>query len=184
MVFFVDPIDAFLTPVLTDYRDQVFVNIDDASLDLPQHSSSESDNIDENILSEVDLNRFIGRCVTIMGDKVAEVRISDYLRNSPVRLVSPEAGPERDMQRISRYLGHEYELPRKILEVNGRHLLIVNLARMVADDPANPLIDLSINQLFDSALLFDGLLPSPSSMLPRIQQLMELATQAGENNES
>jgi molecular chaperone HtpG len=33
-----------------------------------------------------------------------------------------------------------------------------------------------VEQLFDSALLSEGLHPNPSEMLPRIQKLMELAT--------
>jgi molecular chaperone HtpG len=69
----------------------------------------------------------------------------------------------------------DYEIPKKIMEINRRHPLIASLARLVTEEPENVLIDLSIEQLYDSALVQEGLHPDPAGMLPRIQQLMELA---------
>ena len=67
-------------------------------------------------------------------------------------------------------------MPKKIVEVNRSHPLIANLAHLVSDTPDNPLINLTIEQLYDSALVQEGLHPNPTEMVPRIQQLLELAT--------
>jgi molecular chaperone HtpG len=45
----------------------------------------------------------------------------------------------------------------------------------VTNKPDSELITLSIEQLYDSALVQEGLHPNPTEMLPRIQQLMALA---------
>jgi len=49
------------------------------------------------------------------------------------------------------------------------------LARLAAADSKSELLDLSIEQLFESALVQEGLHPNPAEMLPRIQRLMALA---------
>jgi molecular chaperone HtpG len=61
------------------------------------------------------------------------------------------------------------------MEVNRRHPLITELAHLVTEEPENALINLSIEQLYDSALVQEGLHPDPAGMLPRIQQIMEIA---------
>jgi molecular chaperone HtpG len=79
------------------------------------------------------------------------------------------------MQRIFRMVEQDYEIPKKIMEVNRRHPLIASLAHLVTEQPENELINLAIEQLYDSALVQEGLHPDPAGMLPRIQQLMEIA---------
>jgi molecular chaperone HtpG len=41
------------------------------------------------------------------------------------------------------------------------------------------LVDLSIEQMYDSALVQEGLHPNPADMLPRIQRLMAMALNRG-----
>jgi molecular chaperone HtpG len=174
VLYWVDPLDSFVAPLLQEFDDRPLKNIDDAGLELPDVEDEETET--EDALPEPDLNRFIGRCVTTLGDRVVEVRPTRQLKQSPVRLVSPEDTQNREMQRIYRYLEQDYEIPKRILEVNRNHPLIVNLARLVTNTPENPVIDLSIEQLFASALIQEGLHPDPAEMLPRIERIMELAS--------
>lgn len=183
VLYWVDPLDAFTAPILAEFDGKKLRNIDDAGLDL-----SDLEEVDESgdgeLLSDADFNRFVGRCVTTLGGRVTEVRESKLLRDSPVRLVSPEDAPNREMQRLYRYLAQEYEIPKKILEVNRKHLLVVNLARLVSNRPDDELINLSIEQLYESALAQEGLHPNPTEMLPRIQKLMALAAAAAVGDSS
>ena len=80
------------------------------------------------------------------------------------------------MFRINRLLDRDYELPVKILELNPRHPLIHNLSQMVASAPDNPLIGVVAEQVFETALLQDGIHPDPASMAARLTLLMEAAT--------
>ena len=52
---------------------------------------------------------------------------------------------------------------------------IVDLAHLTEEKPDAPVVKLSIEQLYDSALMQEGLLPNPADMLPRIQELIEIA---------
>jgi len=103
------------------------------------------------------------------------VRASKVLKDSPVRLVSPKDAQNKEMYRIQRLLDKEYEVPQKILEVNGRHPLIAHLAQLATQEPDSPLLEMSIEQLYASALVQEGLHPNPADMLPRIQALLEVA---------
>jgi molecular chaperone HtpG len=81
------------------------------------------------------------------------------------------------MFRINRLMDRDYELPVKALELNPRHPLIYNLSGKLAADPQNPIIDAVIEQVFETALLQDGIHPDPASMAARLYQLMQAATE-------
>ena len=127
-------------------------------------------------MAEADFNRLVGRFVKVLNERVLEVRESKVLKDSPCRLVSPEDAPAREMSRVYRLLGQEYELPRRILELNRSHPILANLAHLVSEAPDSPVIDDSIELLFESQLLLEGLHPNPTDMIPRLQQLMQAAT--------
>jgi molecular chaperone HtpG len=66
-------------------------------------------------------------------------------------------------------LRQEYEIPGKILELNPSHTLVKRLSDI---SPTDPRSDLTIDQLYENALLIEGLHPDPAAMIDRIQQLM------------
>lgn len=177
VLLWVDPLDAFLAPTLSEYKEKKLRNIDDAGLELPEQPETEHKAEEEPTLAEADFNRFVGKCVTTLGERVIEVRESKVLKDSPVRLVSPEDAQNRGMDRIQRFMDKDYQVPKRILEVNRRHPLIADLAQLVTAVPDSDMVNLGIEQLYESALLQEGLHPNPAEMLPRIQQLLEIAAE-------
>lgn len=172
-----EPLDIFIAPILQPFRDKKFRNVADAEIELPSVEDPTDEPGSQPLVPEPDINRFIGLCVKSLGDKVSEVRVSRVLKDNPVRLVAPD-GHEIDMQRIYRMMGREFEVPAQILEVNRNHPLIAGLARLATNNPESPLLPLAIDQLYDSALMQEGLHPNPSDMLPRVQALMQIAADA------
>ena len=63
-------------------------------------------------------------------------------------------------------------MPKKVLELNPSHPIVLKLHEIPGEDERNATI---IEQIYESALLIEGLHPDPASMLPRIQTLMEAA---------
>jgi molecular chaperone HtpG len=174
--YLVDPIDSFLVVALREYEGKPLKNVDDAGLELPEREEPESEKAES--IPEADFNRLVGRFVKILGDKVVEVRASKVLRGSPCRLVSPDNTQVHEMSRVYRMLGEEFEVPKRILEINRGHPIIGNLAHLVNETPEAKIIDPTIEQLFENQLLMEGLHPNPTNMIPRIQQLMEAATES------
>ncbi len=170
VLYLTDPVDSFLVVSLKEFDGKKLQNVDDAALDLPKS--------DQPIASKVaddDYAQLVARIKTVLGDKITEVRESQMLTDSPCRLVSPEEAAERDMQRVKRLLGQDYAIPKKIMEINRGHQLMADLAALARGGQNDVLLDASIQQLYESALLVEGLLPNPAEMAPRIQLLMEAA---------
>jgi molecular chaperone HtpG len=176
VLYWVDPLDALIAPLLNEYQGKKFRNIDDAELELPE-AKREAEKPEEAATPEYDFNVLLGRFTSVLGDRVLDVRASKVLKDSPIRLVSPKDDRERERQRLSRFFDKEYQVPKKILELNRSHPLIANLARTLHKHPDSELVDLTIEQLYDSALVQEGLHPNPAEMLPRIQKLMALAVE-------
>jgi molecular chaperone HtpG len=174
VLYLVDPIDPFITSVLDNFDGKKLRNIGDAGLELPGDGPEVAEEEAAHIPDAI-FNQFIGRCVTTLGDRVAEVRNSKVLKKNPVRLVSTEDQPGGDLQRVYKYLEQDYQIPKKAFEINRNHPLIQDLARLVDQEPGNDLINLSIEQLYENALIIDGLHPNPASILPRVQRIMEIA---------
>jgi molecular chaperone HtpG len=161
---------------LREYEGKPLHNVDDAGLDLPAVPTPEE--AAGQAVAQPEFDRLVERFKAVLGERVAEVRESQRLTDSPCRLVSPDASPERDLQRVRRLLDQEYELPKKILELNRGHPLIQNLARLLTSSPDEALVNTAVEQLFDNALLLEGLHPNPAEMTPRIQALLEAAISA------
>lgn len=174
VLYWIDPLDALIAPQLTEYQGKKFRNIDDAELDLPKEKEAE-ETASETETPEYDFNVLMSRFTQVLGERVMDVRPSKVLKDSPIRLVSPKDDRDRERQRLSRYFDKDYQVPKKILEINRNHPLIANLARTLHDKPDSELVTLTIEQLYDSALVQEGLHPNPAEMLPRIQKLMALA---------
>lgn len=171
VLYLVDPIDSFMVVTLREFEGRPLQNIDDAGLELPREQSEEA----EEEAEPQDVSGLIERFTNVLGDRVVEVRESKLLIGSVCRLVSPAGDPAQSMHRVRRLLNQEYEVPKKILEINPRHALIQNLGLLVANQPDEPLIDPAIEQMYEDALLLEGLHPNPAAMVPRIQTLIERA---------
>jgi len=167
-----DPVDAFMLIRLNKYQDYQLVNIARADLSMPEEDKKKQ--LDEGgaTTPEPDLTVLVDRFKKQLGEHVSDVRITNRLSESPSRLVDPQGAPAQELQRVYRLLKEDFQAPKKVLELNPRHTILVRLSSLPADDP---LVALIIEQVYEDALLIEGLHPDPVGMIPRIQKLMEAA---------
>lgn len=123
-------------------------------------------------MPDADFSSLVDRFKTQLGDRVSDVRATERLRGSIARLVDPDGTMGQEMQRVYKILEKDYETPKKVLELNPRH---PTLAALVARPVDDALTQALIEQIYESALLIEGLHPDPASMIPRIEQLMAAA---------
>ncbi|MFO7168545.1 MAG: molecular chaperone HtpG [Chloroflexota bacterium] len=166
----VDVMDSFMLTGLREYEGLKLRNADDSNLELP--GSAEAP---EAQVSDDQFARIVTRVKEVLGERITAVRASNVLRNNPLRLVSPDDAANREMARIQRLVDRDYKVPPKIVEINRGHPLIANLAKLIESGADDALANALIEQLYDSALLLEGLHPNPADMVGRIQQLMEAA---------
>ncbi len=170
VVFMTDPLDSFVLMHLTKFKDIELANIASEAVDIPQaQTAAEPEKAEE---PAPDAQPLVARIKAFLGDKVSDVRASDRLVESPARLVDPQGMPNAEFHRVYRLLDHEYQVPPKILEINPRHPILKGLSALPEDSEIGKLV---IEQVYEDALLIEGLHPNPASMILRIQKLMESA---------
>jgi molecular chaperone HtpG len=166
-----DSVDPFLVIRLTKYKDHNLINASSPDLKLPP-TEKEPEVENKPALDPAEWISLIQRFKSQLGDKVTDVRITDRLSESPARLVDPEGVPAQELQRVYRILQEDFKTPKKVLELNASHPIMINLNSLPQDDELGKLI---IDQVFEDALLIEGLLPDPAGMIERIQELMKYA---------
>jgi molecular chaperone HtpG len=178
VLYLTDPVDPIMLMGLTEVQGHKLRSVDEADIDLRDVGQvlEDSDTAAQERLPEDSFSSLRRRFVDVLGDRVRDVREARSLTRSPARLVSDESGAARNMYRINRLLDREVELPVKTLELNPKHPLMHNLAVMIGQDGDNPLISMVIEQVFETALLQDGLHPDPAAMANRLTLLMQAAT--------
>ncbi len=162
-----DPLDSFMLLALKNYKDIPLVNVADKNADLGDTSAPEE--TDTPALSEESKAGLIGRFTRQLGNRVTDVRASDRLIESPARLVDPDNSPTQEIQRVYQMMNQPLEIPRKVLEINPRHSLLTGLAALPEDSEIG---ELMIEQIYEDALLIEGLHPDPAGMIGRIQKIM------------
>lgn len=172
-----DPVDGFVVNSLRTFDGTPLRNADDPALELPPLPDVESTDSSSDATTGESFDALVTRVKEVLGVRVTDVVESTRLTDNPVRLAVAEGGIGQELERMRRLMGDDETLttaPRR-LELNRKHPLVKELAVMASGDDESPLLDVAIEQLYDSALLMEGLHPNPAEMAPRIQQLLTLA---------
>jgi HSP90 family molecular chaperone len=179
VLLFTDLMDGFMLSGLRDFEGMRLRNVDEPDLELPGEPQEQADGI-----SEEEFKRLQTAISAALGAGIKEVRSSKVLRSNPIRLVAGDTMPGREMQRIQQLLGRDTEAPERIIEINPAHPIVVGLAQRVTADADDPLAAAIIEQLYDNALLIEGLHNDPAKMVPRLQRLLEAVSSGKPDSDS
>ncbi len=164
-----DPMDSFMLMGLHKYKDFELKNVSSAEMDTNEKPKEQPE---AEKIPEADFSTLLERFKQVLGERVTDVRASNRLYQSVARLADADDTVNPELQRVYRFLGKEYEIPKKVLELNPSHSVLKNLLKL---EEGAELQNIIIEQIYDSALLVEGLHPDPSSMAARVQQIMEAA---------
>lgn len=164
-----EPIDSFMLMGMENYKDHLFKNISTHQNEQGNKEEDKNEEADKSVSPEDE--KILTMFREVLGDRVADVTISKTLSSSIARLVDPAGAMNPEMQRVYKYLGKEFEQPKKVLEINKAHSLIVGILNQ-SDDALRSIL---IEQVFDSAAIIDGYYPDPAKLVERIQTLMSKA---------
>ncbi len=127
----------------------------------------------EGALGEAAVKELTGWLQTTLGDRVAEVKASDRLVDSPVLAVNADRFTSPHMRRVMKAMNRSgADSPLRVnLELNPRHAVIRRLHELHTANPDRA--KLVAEQLLDNALIGAGLLDDPSAMVARLNKLLE-----------
>jgi molecular chaperone HtpG len=169
-----EPIDPLLLLRMTQYEKSNLVNAASKDLKLPELQNSAEEEKKDGLAPE-NQETYTQLCTRIkehLGEKISAVCLTEQLEESPARLIDPEGALSPEIQQIYRMMDRKQELSPKVLEINPHNEIIQNMASLSVEDP---LFSIIVDQLYENALLIEGLHPDPASMISRVQQIMQAA---------
>jgi TNF receptor-associated protein 1 len=127
----------------------------------------------EGSLSDDDVKTLTKWLKETLGDRVADVKTSDRLVDSPVLALNADKMMSPHMRRMMKAMNKEgADSPVRVnLEINPRHVVIKRLFENQTAQPEKA--KLVAEQLLDNALISAGLLDDATSMVARLNKLLE-----------
>jgi TNF receptor-associated protein 1 len=168
VLFFYDAWDEFVMEHLHDFDGKPLRAAEKAELDLADKNAKEG------ALSAEAAAALAKWLKETLGDRVAEVRVSQRLVDSPAVVVEADKFMTSSMRRVLKAMkkeGEELPAARQDLEINPAHAVITRLEQMRQKDAA--FAAQVAEQILDNARVAAGLLEDPRAMLQRLNQLLE-----------
>ena len=171
VLYLLDPVDEFAIETLRSYDEKPFHSISRGDLGLDDAESQEVKKETEEIGKENgDLMKDIKE---VLGDKVADVKVSSRLKTSAVCLVADEAGPSLSMEQTFSEMKNPLFKAQRILEINPHHELFARLQELHKAGKETLEFKDYCDLLYTQALLIEGILPeNPVDFANKVAKLM------------
>lgn len=182
VLYLYDPVDDFVLSHVSEFGGKPLKSADQVAPDELDKLGSEElqeEEKPETMAFQSAFDALLKRFQEILGDRVKEVRESHRLTTSPCLLVTPGEGPSIQVQKVLSMVDKNFEIGKRVLEVNKDNPLIRSLVELNKEDAGSLLVTQCCEQLFENAMLVEGLVPDPSQMVARIQKIMEKAAGVG-----
>jgi molecular chaperone HtpG len=154
-----DAIDAFWTSQMRSFEEKDFVSISREKYDIAKLGEVKDGDVEETENADETYSPIIKEC---LGEMVEDVKASNNLVDSPVRLVAGEGGLDFNLERILKAQNPDFEGSKKILEINTNHELIKKLPALPSETQKS-----LCRVLFEQARILDGEMPSDSLQFSR-----------------
>ncbi|TCT03255.1 molecular chaperone HtpG [Aquabacter spiritensis] len=173
-----DHVDSFWVMSGLDYQGKPFKSVTQGAADLGLIPLPEGDAAAPGAAASAEVTDFIEFLKTELGASVADVRASDRLTESPVCLVAPDRGMDRQLEKILAGAGRLPQREKPVLEINPTHDLVVRLAGLGAEEAA--LRADAAYLLLDEARILDAEpLEDPRAFSARLARLLTRALGPG-----
>ncbi len=161
-----DRIDEWLMSHLREFEGKAFQDVSRGELDLSKFTGETDTAADDD--DKKDTTDVAATLKSLLGEKVADVRTTRRLTESPACLVLSDGDIGVQMRRILEAAGQEVPESKPVLEINPSHPLVRRLGELGEDKSS----DLA-NILFDQAVLASGdQLADPALFVQRLNRLL------------
>ena len=177
VIYVYDPLDDFALSSIRKYKDYEIKPVDQADLSklekLDDVETAEDKPSEMTKEEKLHFSSLLSKMKEILGDAVTEVRESKRLSGSPAVLVNPDDALSSTMQKILQIQNNDDSIPKRIMEINPNHKLIRNLVKVFAANANDEYIEQVTRQLYESALLLEGYLKDPHTLVKNINKILE-----------
>ena len=146
-----DPVDAFWMSQMAAFKEKPFISISRDKYDLSKIGENDEETTDGPDETDTITTLMKER----LGNVVEDVRATKSLVDSPVRLTAREGGFDFNLERILKAQNPNFEVSKKILEINLNHELIQKIPNLSSE------LQISVCRLLvEQARILDGEMPS------------------------
>ncbi len=181
VLFMTDPIDPFAVSTLNEFEGKPLVNAmtDDLKIEASAEGTEAADAEKKTEASSTERQSLLAHMKSVLGDKVADVRASRRLTDSPTCLVIAEGGMAPHIEQLLRARKMDVPSSKRILEVNTEHPVVRNLDTVFKAFADSADVRSWIRTLYDQALIAEGSpLEDPADFARRLTLLVEKASAA------
>ncbi len=166
-----DPIDDFWIASVGEFEGKKFRSVTQGGADLSKIGADGKE--DEKKETPAELAGLVAVLRLALKDEVKDVRASERLTESAVCLVADQGDLDMRIERMLRQHKQLDQASKRILEINPKHALIVELAKQVGKpERAQALNDLAF-LLLDQARIVEGeALPDPAAFARRLSSAL------------
>lgn len=156
VLFFVDPLDEYLTQSVMDFDGHTLQSVTKEGLTFGDSDEEEQKRV------EAELKPVTSWFEKTLGKKVHRVKVSNRLNKSPAVVVTSQYGWSAQMEKImkAQALGDanqaKFQAAKKILEINPAHPVIAELKKLVEENPDDSNLENAAQLIYDAALLSSG----------------------------
>ncbi|MCH4178996.1 MAG: molecular chaperone HtpG [Megasphaera sp.] len=171
VLYMTDPVDEFCVEGIHEYDSKQFHSISRGDLDLDDNEFKEEKKKNEDLAKNNE--GLLKDMKDFLGEKVADVRLSNRLKSGAVCLVADAAGPSLAMEQAFSAANNPMMKARRILEINPQHQLFNKL--QAVHDAGKDTADFKeyCTMLYDQALLLEGILPDdPAAFAQKVAEMM------------
>merc|ERR1711981_1202600 len=177
VLYYVDPIDEYAMPQLTEFKGFQFMGANKENLKLDDDETEE-----KKLKKLTEMHKKLTDWMKeTLGTKIEKAVVSNRLLETPAIIVSSQYGWSTNMERImkAQTMGNndrsQQMTSQKTLEINPSHPIIRELKSRVESDGSDQEAKDIAHTLYDVALVGTGLTPAdPADFAARVQVLMRL----------
>ena len=164
-----DAVDTWAAEAIAEFDGKKLVNAMRADVKLPS-TEEETKKADE---ASKDFGALLAVAKRSLEGKVADVRTSSRLVDSPACLVLAQGAMPAHLEKVIRQSGKEVPRGKRDLELNPAHPAVKRLAAIAADNPSDPRLDDFIVVLYEQSLVAEGSpLEDPNGFAKRLTSLL------------
>jgi molecular chaperone HtpG len=171
VLFLTDPIDEFALTQVHSYEGKDLISIDSADVKFPDSTKPKEEAAPK--AAPRNFTRVVELFRGALDNKVADVRESSRLTDSPCCLVNSQGTMSSQLQKVLSATMKGFESAKRILEVNPHAPLVARLCELAANPDNDEFIRDCGRQLYTNALILDGLIPDVEETTARSLRFME-----------
>jgi molecular chaperone HtpG len=170
VLFCFEAVDEWVMENVHAFDGKTLVAANHADVKLP--TAADEEKASDTTLSADALSTLIAWLRTVFDERVADIKASERLTESPVLAVNADRLTSPQMRRVMRSMNRPggNAAVRVNIEINPRHPVVQRLSEKHRVDPTTA--GLVAEQLLDNALLAAGLLDDPTTMVARLNTLL------------